>query len=231
VLATLFGARLLLAAGYVGPYNAYFLPLPILVACAVLLRGAERWTPALGEPLPALTRGALAALLVASLAGFAASYRSAGWDRLETRAGSVVLPAREAIPARLALADLAHRIPPGGTLMGFPEAGFFEYVLPARNPLPLEQFWPGHLDPAGEERIVRRLAASPPDAVVLINALAIGEGARAFGEDYSRRLGGFVSSWSRPAAAYGPGARIGAKIGDPQFFIEIRVPLAPRPTL
>src|SRR5207237_3140960 len=35
-VATLFGLRLFLAAGYVGPYDAFFLPLPILVALAGL---------------------------------------------------------------------------------------------------------------------------------------------------------------------------------------------------
>lgn len=226
LLAALFGGRLFLAAGYAGPYNAFFLPLPILVACAVAARAADRWSSAFGAALPALVQGALAVLLVASVTGLAAAYRGPGWETLETRVGAVVLPAREARPAGLALADLERRVPRGGSLVGFPEAGFFNYVIGAREPLPVDQFWPGHLDPAGEDRIAARIAAEPPDAVVLVNAIAVGEGLRAFGEDYSRRLGAFLASSTRPVAAYGPGARVGEKIGDPQFFIEIRVPVA-----
>ncbi|HXM78205.1 MAG TPA: hypothetical protein VOA00_03140 [Thermoanaerobaculia bacterium] len=227
-LALLFAGRLLLAAGYTGPYNAFFLPLGILVALAAASRGAERFAPSIGRSFPALVRGALGIFLLFRILSLTAAYRSPGWERLETPAGPVVLPAHQARTARLVLADLTARLPVSATLTGFPEAGFFEYALGARNPLPLEQFWPGHLDAAGEERIVRLLRERPPDALLLINALAVGEGFRAFGTDYSRRLGAFVESEFRPVAMFGPDARAGARIGEPQFFVEVRVPAAAR---
>ena len=224
LLAALFGARLFLAAGYSGPYNAFFLPLPIVVAAAALLRAAQRWAPAVGRSLPRLVTAALALFLIVRGAGVWRSYRGAGWEELETPAGSVVLRVHEARTSRLVLADLATRLSPGATLTGFPEAGFFEYALGRSNPLPLEQFWPGHLDAAGEERIVDLMRSQPPDAVLLINALAVGEGSRAFGKDYSPRLASFIEGEFAPAAIYGPNARQGARIGDPDFFVEIRVP-------
>lgn len=228
LLAALFGARLFLAAGYAGPYNAFFLPLPILVACAALTRIAEKGARTVGRSLPALVSSSLAILLAVSVAGLVAAYRGPGWERVETPSGAILLGAVQARTTALALADLERRVHRGGTLVGFPEAGFFNYVLGARNPLPLDQFWPGHLDAAGEDRVARALAARPPDTIVLVNALAVGEGLRAFGTDYSKSLGRSLDSSTRPAATFGPNARAGAKIGDADFFIQVRVPVAPR---
>ena len=222
-LAALFGARLFLAAGYSGPYNAFFLPLPIVLSVAALLRASERLAPAIGPSLPGLVRAALVVFLAARVPAVWNSYRGPGWEELETRAGSLVLPVHEAKTSRLALDDLEGPIAPRGTLTRFPEAGFFEYALARSNPLPFEQFWPGHLDAAGEERVIGLMRAHPPDAVVLINALAVGEGLRAFGKDYSPRLAAFVDSEYAPVAIYGPNAREGARIGERDFFVEIRV--------
>lgn len=224
LIAAMFSARVFLAAGYVGPYNAYFLPLPILVAVRALLRAADRGAAPIGEALPRLCTWAVAVWVATSMLSTSTRHRGPGWEKLDTPAGSVVLPAVEARTARLVLADLARHLRPGATLTGFPEAGFFDYTLGLRNPLPLDQFWPGHLDVAGEREIVRLLEARPPDAVLRINALAVGEGTRAFGRDYSRILGTSVERDFRPVAIYGPNAHAGAEIGDPDFFIEIRVP-------
>lgn len=227
ILAAMFSARVLLAAGYVGPYNAYFLPLPILIAVALALRGAQRWARPLGAALPGLVVASLAGFLEGSLLLTIVRYRTGDWERLDTPAGAVVLPGVEARTARPALADLARHLRPGSTLTGFPEAGFFNYVLSMKNPLPLDQFWPGHLDAAGEGEIVRLLESRPPDVVLRINALAVGEGTRAFGRDYSKILGASIERDFRPVAIYGPNAHAGAEIGDADFFVEIRVPARP----
>ncbi len=223
-VAALFGTRLLLAAGYAGPYNAYFLPLPFVVACAALWRGAEKAAPKVGEALPGLVSSALAVFLVFRLLVLAGAYRRPGWTSVPTPAGSLVLREPIAGTTRLALKDLDRRVPPGGTLVGFPEAGFFNFVLGRANSLSLEQFFPGHLDAAGESRIIGRLQSKPPDAVVLINVVAVGEGARAFGKDYLPRLDQALRRDFSVVAVFGPGAGPDARIGDPDFFIEIRVP-------
>ena len=110
----------------------------------------------------------------------------------------------------------------------FRRPGFFNYVLGLRNPFWLEQFFPGHLDPQGEARAVAVLDSDPPDALLSANVLAVGEGARAFGEDYLNGLAAAARSRYRTAAVFGPGARPSARIGDPQFFVEISTPLSPR---
>lgn len=228
-MAAVFGARMLLAAGYIGPYDAFFLPLPIVVAAAGLFGAADRAAPALGDMLPRLAAAALAVFLAFRLAAMADFYRGLHWTPVATPAGTLRLPGPVADATVGTLGELA-RLPPGATLAGFPEAGFFNYVLARRNPFWLEQFFPGHLDARGEARAVAVLEADPPDALLFANVLAVGEGARVFGQDYLGGLAAAARARYRPAAAFGPGAGPGAAIGDPQFFVEIALPNSPRPT-
>jgi hypothetical protein len=199
------------------------------VACAALWRAAEKASGSIGPTLPALVTGSLAVLLGFRVLVLADVYRRPGWARVATPAGSVWLTEPVAWTTSLALQDLARRPLPTRTLAGFPEGGFFHYVLGLKNPLPADQFFPGRFDRSGEGELVRRLEQVPPDAVVLVNVHAVGEGARAFGKDYLVELGSVIERDFRFASAYGPGARPGARIGDPSFFIEVRVPAAGRP--
>jgi len=223
-IAALFAARLLLAAGYVGPYDAFFLPLPLVVCVVGLFGLAERASPSLGTSLPRLAAAALAVFLVFRIAALADVYRRPGWTRVETPAGPVVLREPVATTTRLALADLADRIPEGGTLAGFPEVGFFNYVLGRRNPFLHEQYFPGHLEGEAAGHFAEQFAAHPPDVTALANVLAVGEGARAFGQDYVPGVDRAIRSSTRAVKIYGPGARTDARIGDPDFFIELRIP-------
>jgi hypothetical protein len=227
-----FAARLFLAAGYVGPYNGFYLPLPLLVVTAVLLRGSERLADRLDvSPRPAAFSGlvvaALGVFLVARIGALALLYRNPVWSRVSTPAGSLSVPEPVAGATRAALADLAARVPAGGAIAGFPEIGFFNWTLGRRNPLAQDQFFPGHLDPAAEKDAIDRLRRDPPDAVMYVDVLTIGHGRAAFGKDYLQRLDTFVRQDFPIAASYGPGAGPQARIGDPNFFIEIRVPRAP----
>ena len=228
-IAALFGLRLLLAAGYVGPYDAFFLPLPLLVAAAGIFGIADRAAGSLGPAAPRLAAAALGLFLVARVAALADLYRRPGWSRVETPAGPVVLREPVASATRLALADLQGRLGPDATLGGFPETGFFNYVLGRRNPFRHEQYFPGHLEPGADSRFAARFAEHPPDVTLFANVLAVGEGARVFGEDYLETLDRAIRAQTRAAASYGPGARQDARIGDPHFFVEIRLPArAPR---
>lgn len=229
LLALFFSTRLFLAAGYVGPYNGFYLPLPIVVGCVVLLRAAGR-LPARIEVAPApatfprLVAAALAIFLAARIAALTSSYRHSAWTRVETPSGSLMVPEPVAGATRAALGDLAARVPAGGTIASFPEAGFFNWVLGRANPLAQDQFFPGHLDAAAEEEAIKRLKSRPPDAVVLVNVLTIGHGPTAFGRDYLRELGRVVLERFRAAVSFGPGAGADPSIGDRDFFIEVRVP-------
>jgi hypothetical protein len=222
--AALCGLRLLLAAGYVGPYNAFLLPLPLLSVAILLFAAADRVTGAVGPALPRLLAGALVVFLGFRIAAQALLYRHPAWSRVETPAGSLFLLEPVAGTTRLVVNDLAARLPHGGSVTGFPEGGFLDYVLGLSNPLPQEQFFPGHLDRALETETMRRLERRPPDAVLLCNVVAVGHGSRSFGSDYLVRLGAFLQERFALAASYGPGAGAQARIGDPQFFVTIRIP-------
>lgn len=224
LIAAIFSARLLLAAGYVGPYNGFLLPLPLLVATVGLFRATERAAASVGPALPRLLTGAVGIFFLFRITVLSDSFRHPAWARVETPAGSLFLLEPIASTTRLALQDLAARVPPGGSLVGFPEAGFFNYTLGRSNPLPQEQFFPGHLDAAEEEATMHRLAARPPEAIVYCNVVAVGHGSLVFGKDYLRGLDRFVRERFKTAAVFGPGARPDAHIGDPDFFVEVRVP-------
>jgi hypothetical protein len=225
IIAAVFASRLLLAAGYVGPYDAFFLPLPLAVASGLALAAADRLADSLGKSLPRLTAAALAVFLAFRLATTILSYQLPDWKLVSTPAGSLRLQEPVGTATQLALDDLSARIPRNGTLAGFPEVGFFNYVLRRRNPIDREQFFPGHVETdAAEDWIIEQLKQSPPNAILLCNVLAVGESRPAFGVDYLVRLGNFVREHFAVAASYGPGAGPEARIGDPQFFVTIRVP-------
>jgi hypothetical protein len=229
LLSLFFAARLFLAAGYVGPYNGFYLPLPLLLSTALLLRAAARIPgriDVLPRPaaFPGLVAAALAVFLMARIAALTHLYRSPAWSRVPTPAGALFVPEPVAGATRKTLADLASRVPPGGAIAGFPETGFFNWVLDRKNPLAQDQFFPGHLDAAAEAEAIERLRRNPPDAIAYVNVLTVGHGRIALGKDYLVALDRFVLENFPRVAAFGPGARRDARVGDPDFFIEVRAP-------
>lgn len=224
LVAGLFSLRMLLVAGYFGPYNAFLLPLPLLCAAAGLFGAADRLAGKGAPRLPALAAAALIVFLLFRVASLADLYRHPSWSSVPTPAGSVAVLEPVAATTRLALEDLSRRVPAGGTLTGFPEAGFLNYALGLRNPLPQDQFFPGHLGAEEEREAIHRLVASPPDALVYINVLAVGHRSQVFGRDYLQELDRFVRERFSAASSYGPAAGPNPLIGDPNFFIQIRVP-------
>jgi len=229
LLSLLFAARLFLAAGYVGPYDGFYLPLPIVVAVAMLCRAAAGIPARIDvsprpTAFPALVAASLVVFLAARIGALALAYRNPAWSRVATPAGPLFVTEPIAGATRGSLADLERRVPPNGSIAGFPDAGFFNWVLGRANPLAQDQFFPGHLDRAAELEAITRLSRTPPDAVVLVNVRTAGHGRAAFGKDYLGELDGFVRSRFRPAAQFGPGAGSSPRVGDPGFFIQILVP-------
>jgi hypothetical protein len=227
-VSAVFASRVLLTAGYSGPYGSFLLPLPLLIFTLGLFTVADRTALRLGSAFARLWTGALAVFLLCRIATLWDQNRGSGWSRVETPAGSLSLVEPVARTTQETLLSLSNHLPLGATLVGFPEGGFFNYVLDLRNPLPQEQFFPGHLDNRAEGDVIQRLREHPPDAVLLCNVLAVGHGSLAFGRDYLTALGRTVDDGFLPVASFGPGAGPSARIGDPQFFVTIRVP---RPVL
>ncbi len=224
LVAALFSLRVLLVAGYFGPYNAFLLPLPLLVAMTGTYVAADRLSRAAGRSFPRLVTGGLCVLLLFRIGSLSDVFRHPAWGRVETAAGPLFLLEPVASTTRAALAGLESLLPPDATLAGFPEAGFLNYALGLTNPLPQEQFFPGHLKKEAEQETIHRLERNPPDAVVYVNVLAVGHRSVAFGQDYFVALDRFVRERFRAVAAYGPGGGPEARIGDPDFFLQVRVP-------
>lgn len=227
IVSLSFAVRLFLAAGYVGPYNGFYLPLPLLVTAVILWKGASRLTAIIlprPSAFPGLVSAALVLFVAARVGALAFLYRHPAWSLVTTPVGSIFAPEPVAGATRAALRDLGSRVPEGGAITGFPETGFFNWTLGLRNPLAQDQFFPGHLDDTAETEAIARLERDPPSAIVYADVLTIGHGRAAFGRDYLRRIDRYVRENFAVASSYGPGARPGARIGDPFFFVEIRAP-------
>src|SRR5262249_40392830 len=155
----------------VGPYDAFFLPLPIVVVAAAAWRGAEAAASAAGASLPRLVTAALVLFAVLRTARQAGDDRSPGWSRLTTPAARLFLRAPVAGATRAAVSDLALRLPRGSRVTGFPETGFFAYTLDLASATRYEQYFPGHQDGEAEREVIADLAARPPSAVLVANVL------------------------------------------------------------
>ena len=144
---------------------------------------------------------------------------------VETPAGALRLPAGKAGAVRDALSFLAHASRPGDGLVGFPEAGLFNFVLGLSNPMKLEQYLPGSLDAGGEARFARKLREAGPRWVVLPNQPTSLFGAVAFGRDYARDVEDVIEERYRPRAQFGDAAPE-EPVGSPRFFLRVleRVP-------
>jgi hypothetical protein len=237
-LAASLGARVPLGLA-VGPNMFAYcaLPIPLLLASAAVLAG-DVLAPRLRDP------GSFRRHLAALAVGLAALYLSrlglAAWGPhivpLETAAGSLRLPWKEAYAIEGTLDYLAAHARPGDRLASFPEAGFFNFVTGLRNPLREEEIFPGVLDPNRERQAARRLLASRTRFVLLANRPTGEWGARAFGDDYAVTLWQTVEDHYTFVASFG-NAGDDARIGGRRFFIRVyelpavptRVAALPRP--
>jgi hypothetical protein len=139
---------------------------------------------------------------------------------VETRAGSLTLPADRARVAEEVLAYLAANAQASDTLSGIPEAGFFNFVTGLRNPLRQEQILPGHLDAEREARVVDRIEREGPRYFLLVNQAAPAFGPAAPGRDYAVEIWRAVEARYRLAASFGD-VPPDAPAGGPRFFIRI----------
>ena len=223
---SLFSLRLLLAAGYVGPYPAFFLPLPLVVAFAGFFALADRAAPALGAALPRLTAAALAVFVLFRVASVALLYRGRPWFRVDTPVGSLRLTepvagttrdALEDLPAAPARARHARRVSRDGVLQ-LNASG-------RRSPFWLDQFFPGHLDETGRGARDRR-PREPSSGRAPLRQRARGRGRRPRLRPRlhraPRRRGAGALSAGRRLRPRGAGS--GARSETRSFFIEVLVP-------
>lgn len=219
--SALVGLRVLLGLTYgyrTTPYSV--LALPGLAAVAAVLV-FESLAPRAGRP-DAFRRCAAAVFAALALAGL---LRLARIDRavpavpVESRLGTTRLARAQASVVAETLRYLAHRARPGDTLTAWPEAGFFSIAAGMPNPLRQEQILPGHLDEAGEERIVARIREAGPRFFLLVNQRHPGWGPVSFGRDFARAV--FVEIERQYDLVAAVGAPLETPLGSPHFFLRV----------
>jgi len=211
------------------PYSA--LPLPGLLATAAILV-FDVLAPRL--PAPRVFAWRLAALFALLGALFLCQTgrvdHQPGIVELETAAGTLRLPAREAAAIARTLGYLERNARDGETLTAFPESGFFNFVLGLRSPLRQDLILPGVLAGSREAAAVRQVGAAGPKYILLCNRPTPEYGPESFGLDYAAQLWRAVNQRYVLAQAFGwamPTAPVGAR----HFFIRLyeRSPRAPAP--
>lgn len=140
--------------------------------------------------------------------------------QVPTPAGTLRLPVDRAAAVRDALAFLSCEARPGDGLTGFPEAGLFNFALGMPNPMKLEQYLPGSLDPAGEALFARKLRDAGPRFVLIPNQPTTLFGAVAFGRDYARSVQEAIDERYRLRVEFGS-ASPGEPVGSPRFFLRV----------
>jgi hypothetical protein len=207
----------------VGPrMSAYAaLPLPGLLATAAVLT-FDLLPPLL--PAPRIFARRMAAVF--ALAGVLFLYQLGRLDHrpdlveIETPAGDLRLPKREAAAIARTLGYLERNARAGETLIAFPESGFFNFVLGMRSPLRQNLIVPGVLQGPREAAAARQIGVAGPKYVLLCNRPTPEYGPTAFGRDYAARLWREVEGRYVLAGAFG-GAAPTAPVGAGRFFIRL----------
>jgi hypothetical protein len=205
----------------VGPgmeaFASFALPGAVATACVLGLDGV-----AARLPDPEAFRRRLAAFLLLLGGLFLIQMARTSADprlvRLDTRAGSLRLPAGEAGAISRTLAFLAENARTEDAVATFPESGFFNFVTGLRNPLRQNLILPGALDAAGEAEVVARLDRERPRFILVCHRPTAEFGTGPFGRGYAVHLWEEVERRYGEVASFGPPPRPGRR---PQWFVRV----------
>ncbi|GMV43865.1 MAG: hypothetical protein AMXMBFR64_55810 [Myxococcales bacterium] len=116
-----------------------------------------------------------------------------------------------------ALETIATLAEPGATLAVLPEGVMLNYLSRRTNPTPYVIFMPLELVLFGEEAMVARFDASPPDWIVLVHKDTSEYGYPLFGVDYAVQLRAWVRDHYEPVRRFGqeplvPGTVFGVQV-------------------
>ena len=194
-------------------FGFYGFVLAVPASCALLAFLVD-WFPRLTFPEPrdpscagARAVGIAGVLAVTIACGWALAQKSAAWFALkEAPVGegvdAFVADGRGRFVTRLR-AELARRLAPEDTLLVLPEGVMLAYLERRRVSTPYHTHLPPELILFGEQRMLAALAASPPDAVVLVQRDTSEYGVPRFGADYGRELSAWIAAryrtvWTDP---------------------------------
>lgn len=94
--------------------------------------------------------------------------------------------------------SLSREIRPGEKVLVLPEINAVDVLFGARSVSPLQHHLPGWLDLPLENELLRRLEASPPEAVVLFDRSLHEFGVLRFGDGYGQRIARWIEQNYRP---------------------------------
>jgi hypothetical protein len=107
--------------------------------------------------------------------------------------------------------SLSREIRSGEKVLVLPEINAVDVLCGARSVSPLQDHLPGWLDLPLENELVRRLEATPPDAVVLFERTLYEFGVSRFGDGYGQRIAGWIASNYRPVLSERAGSLLRRK--------------------
>lgn len=165
-------------------YGAFAAPLALVLSLSFLTRRARAAVP---------TIVFLLGLCVGQGIDRWIEFRMLPMTWVELPGARLYLPPDEAAFVASATADIRATTPPNSYVGIFPEPGFLLFVTGRRNPFVYEAFYPGFLDLASEEEMIRRLAERHPEVLLITN---------------------------RPFPEYGPGT-LGTGVLD-RFFTKVK---------
>lgn len=131
-------------------------------------------------------------------------YRDLSVERVALPRGDMILEKQEAALVRRLVGDIDRLAPPTARVSILPEGGFIAFLagrLPSFGP---EQWEPGYVDHADEERALARISAAPPAVVVLVNRDLWEFGKGTFGPAEIPRLWSLLEPRLRLVDEFGP---------------------------
>lgn len=134
-----------------------------------------------------------------------------GKERIETRQGNVFVDTALAPVLRA----VARTVKPGERIWVLPEINAVDALFLARSVSPYPSQMPGWLDATAEAKLLERMEANPPTAVVLFSRPTPEYGVKRFGEGYARLLAAWVARNYSPLETMPTGTILRRRVATP----------------
>jgi len=191
-------ARVPLSAG-AHHYGFYLLPVPMTALIVVALRRLPDFLPrgTAREGLPAITVAATTAVLCWTHTSAAAEMYAQHTARVLTPRGDLRLLADAGgVPVGTFYTETVARLrayPPATTVLAAPDGAGLTFLAGLRVWGDHFSYYPPEMSPETDHRLRAALERDPPDLVVLLNVIALGDyGVRGFGIDYATESVGWI---------------------------------------
>ena len=215
-------ARVVLRVRSGGAYSSYLLPASIILftyAWSCVFAGRFR-DPSVRRIVSGIWIGLILADVLGTAPLLAYRFRERNTYTLSTPRGTIIAVPDLGQAVDEAIRFISAETNPGESVAVLPEGTSLLFFTGRRNPLREEITTPGYLDDAGEQRAIQRLADSNTPLILVTNRPTPEFGAAVIGQDYCKRLMGWVEQNFQRVATFGPEKGSNLEIGDKTFFIR-----------